>query len=94
MRTLHKAQIKVLSSTFSVQDTMQTWNNSSLNKYVWKGGVTRADQGCGKKVSKRVSVETLDSNLPNSQLLMPCPDPTALSGTCGVLFKLYLILEF
>lgn len=73
---------------------MQTWNNSSFNKYVWKGAVTRAEQGCRKKVFKRVSVETLPSNLPNSQLLMPCPDPTDLSGTCGVLFKLYLILEF
>lgn len=30
---------------------MQTCNNS-LYKYVWKGGVTRADQGSRKKVSK------------------------------------------
>lgn len=67
---------------------MQTCNNNSLNKYVWKAGVTRVDQGSRKKSLKAVSVEMLGSNLPNSQLLMPCPNPTALSGTCGVLFKL------
>lgn len=73
---------------------MQTCNNS-LNKYVWKGGVTRADKGYAERKSlKVVSVEMLGSSLPNSQLLMPCPDPTGLSGTCGVLFKLYLTLEF
>lgn len=68
---------------------MQTCNKNSLNRYVWKGGVTRADQG-SRKCLKVLSVEMLDSNLQNSQLLMPCADPAALSVTCGVLFKLYL----
>lgn len=55
--------------------------------------MTRADQGTRKSL-KVVSVEMLDSSLPNSQLLMLCPDPIALSGTSGVLFKLCLNWSF
>lgn len=72
---------------------MHTCNNS-LNKYVWKGSVTRADEGSRKQVSKRDVSGNAGFQPPKSQLLMPCPDPTALSVTCGVLFKLYLTLEF
>lgn len=67
---------------------MQTCDNNSLNKYVWKGGVTKADQGSKMKVSQSCVSANAGSSLPKFQSLMPCPDPTALSGTCGVLFKL------
>lgn len=57
---------------------------------VWQAQIREAE----RKSLNVVSVEMLGSNLPNSQLLMPCSDPTAVSGTYGVFFKLYLTLEF
>lgn len=70
---------------------MQVWSSNPPEKRVWKVGVIREAE---RKPLKVVSVEMLGSYPQKSQLLTPCADSAALSGTSGLLFKFYLTLEF